>query len=314
MVARVVSKELGGGMLDGVVRALFETSWGEARTRIERGKISVHGVVRLDPRSRVREGDAIEFRSDAAKPRPAGELSKDAVVHLDTQVVVIDKPSGVSTIPFDENETGTLDERVRDYLAKRASGPKSRSNARPNLGIVHRLDKETSGLIVFTRTWLAKESLTSQFRAHTVHRKYFAIVHGAMKSQTIQSHLVQDRGDGLRGSIEKTKRGRAGAREGQRAVTHVEFVEALDGASLVACRLETGRTHQIRVHLSEAGHPLLGERVYIRGYQGEEIPAPRVMLHAAELGFVHPKTELQVQWSRDWPRDFDETVKRLLKR
>jgi 23S rRNA pseudouridine1911/1915/1917 synthase len=181
---------------------------------------------------------------------------------------------------------------------------------RPSLGIVHRLDKETSGVLVFTRTWLAKQSLTQQFRAHTVHRRYLAIAHGVVRAGTIRSHLVADRGDGLRGSVRSSERARRGG-EGQLAVTHVEPVEALDGATLVACRLETGRTHQIRVHLSEGGHPVVGERVYVRGFQGDVIPAPRLMLHAAELGFVHPATQVEVRFERPPPKDFQETLARL---
>jgi len=91
----------------------------------------------------------------------------------------------------------------------------------------------------------------------------------------------------------------------------VTALEALEGATLVECKLETGRTHQIRIHLSEAGHPLVGEKVYIRDYKGEELRAPRMMLHAAELGFVHPATEEDVRWEKDAPRDFAETVARL---
>jgi 23S rRNA pseudouridine1911/1915/1917 synthase len=183
---------------------------------------------------------------------------------------------------------------------------KGGSRARPALGVVHRIDKETSGLVVFTRTWLAKKSLSSQFRAHTVHRRYLAIAYGEVRTRRIESHLVEDRGDGLRGSWERTGSGRAGKKpppSAQRAVTHVESLEPLEGATLVACRLETGRTHQIRVHLSEAGHPILGERVYVRGYTGPEIPAPRLMLHAAELGFVHPATNREMRFERPMPED-----------
>ena len=93
--------------------------------------------------------------------------------------------------------------------------------------------------------------------------------------------------------------------------THVEVVEALRGATLVACRLETGRTHQIRIHLSEAGHPIVGDRVYVRGFAGTPIAAPRLMLHAAELGFVHPATNREVRWTRDPPPDFAAVLARL---
>jgi 23S rRNA pseudouridine1911/1915/1917 synthase len=127
-------------------------------------------------------------------------------------------------------------------------------------------------------------------------------------ARTFRSRILADRGDGLRGSL-RNPRGRT--EEGQLAITHVEPIEALDGATLVACRLETGRTHQIRVHLSEAGHPIVGERVYVRSFAAPQIPAPRMMLHAAELGFTHPATQEHVRFERPPPADFDETLARL---
>jgi 23S rRNA pseudouridine1911/1915/1917 synthase len=292
-----VPAELEGRPLDGVVRTLFGGSWGEARARIASGKVAVDGQTCSDAGLRVRSGMALALDMRAPKRRE-GALPDAAIVYLDAHVVVVDKPAGLSTVPYDEGERGTLDERVRDWLRKSQRG----GSPRPALGVVHRLDKETSGLLVFTRTWLAKKSLSSQFRAHTVERRYLAIAHGEVRAETLRSRLVADRGDGLRGSLRPGARG--GREEGQLAVTHVEVVEALKGATLIACRLETGRTHQIRIHLSEAGHPIVGERVYVRRFAGAIIPAPRLMLHAAELGFVHPATQGKVCWEVPPPPDF----------
>jgi 23S rRNA pseudouridine1911/1915/1917 synthase len=172
--------------------------------------------------------------------------------------------------------------------------------------IVHRLDKGTSGLLVFARTWLAKDGLASQFKQHTPEREYVALIHGSINSCTITSHLLQDRGDGIRGSRERSpnhKLRRSG--KGQRAVTHVELLETAGGVSKVSCRLETGRTNQIRIHLSELGHPLLGERTYMRGFAGPRIKAPRLMLHAARLGFVHPATGRPLAFEQPPPADFE---------
>lgn len=309
---RDVTKDLEGSALDGAVRVLFELTWGKARKAVASGKVTVDGVVETDGLRRVREGSKLALNERAPKPRPS-ELSKDLVVYCDNHVIVVDKPAGMSTVPFDETETNTLEDKVRGYLSRQVRATTTGA-VRPTLGVVHRIDKETSGLVVFSRTWLGKESLSSQFRAHTTTRRYYAIVHGEMRAKTIVSHLVADRGDGVRGSVEKRKGGTRGGmlgREGQKSITHVEVVEKLDGATLVCCRLETGRTHQIRVHISEDGHPLVGERVYIRGYRGEEIPADRAMLHAALLGFSHPKTEEHVQFARRWPDDFERTLRRL---
>ncbi len=290
------------------MRAKLDAPWTKARAWIETGKITVDGIVVTDPGERVGEGAEIVLTMAAPRPRDGGRLEPGAVVFADAHVVVVKKPAGISTIPFAEGERGTLDELVRDYLSN-----KEGVRGRPALGVVHRIDKETTGLVVFTRTWLAKKSLTSQFRAHTVHRRYLALAHGDVATMTVRSHLVEDRGDGLRGSVEAMRRRAApDAFPGkQLAITHLERIEALAGATFFAARLETGRTHQIRVHLSEAGHPLLGERVYVRGFPGPLLAAPRLMLHAAELGFVHPATEQEVRWEAPIPDDMSAVLRRL---
>jgi 23S rRNA pseudouridine1911/1915/1917 synthase len=297
----VVTRDL-AGPLDRAVRTLFGETWGRARSWIEAGKVRVGGAVATEPTSRVHEG--IEISVDERAPRwKAAQLVDDEVVFIDAHVIVVAKPAGVSTVPFDESETDSLEARVRGWMERKhlVSG-----RQRPSLGVVHRLDKDTSGLIVFTRTWLAKQSLTGQFRRHTVHRRYVALAHGRVVSRQIRSFLVDNRGDGLRGSVRGTPP--AQARE---AITHVEALEALPQSTLVACRLETGRTHQIRIHLSESGHPILGDRVYTRRFPGPLIEAPRMMLHATELGFVHPATEQPMRWERAIPDDMLGVLARL---
>jgi 23S rRNA pseudouridine1911/1915/1917 synthase len=300
------------GPIDRAVRGLFGVSWGKARAWIERGKVRVSGAVVTEPTARVAAGDVVAVDERAPSRRASGggrgELEDRDVVHVDAQVIVVAKPPGVSTVPYDDTDTDTVEARVRAWLERRAKG----ARGRPPLGVVHRLDKETSGLVVFTRTWMAKQRLASQFRLHTVHRRYLAVAHGDVRSGTFRSFLVPDRGDGLRGSARGGHAAQApGARE---AITHVERVEALAGATLVACRLETGRTHQIRIHLSEAGHPIVGERVYVRGFAGPLLDAPRLMLHAAELGFVHPATDREVRWELPLPDDMRAVVERLRRR
>jgi len=274
--------------------------------------VRVGAAVVLDATARVRAGVPIALDERAPRPRAVG-LSREQIVFADAQVIVVAKPAGVSTVPYDEGETDTLDRRVRGWLAAQGQAPRG---SRPTLGVVHRLDKETTGLLVFTRTWLAKQSLSAQFRKHAVHRRYLAIAHGDVRSGVLRSVLVGDRGDGLRGSARGARgkivtRAPAGAPDAREAVTHVERLEALRGATLVACRLETGRTHQIRIHLSEAGHPVVGERVYVRRFAGPLLEAPRLMLHAAELGFVHPATEREMRWEQPMPDDMREVLARL---
>lgn len=291
---------MGGRPLDGAVRELAGLSWNAARAAVRSGKVTLDGEVSLDPSSPVRTGEVLAIEPAAPKPRTraiAG-LASTALVHLDGAVAVVRKPPGISTVPFGDEAPGeelrTLDALVREVLARKTS-----FRGRAPLGVVHRLDKDTTGLVVFTRTIAAKKHLAQQFREHTVRREYLAIVHGRLdEARTIRSYLLPDRGDGLRGSA------RVRQMEGQLAITHVRPVRFLAGATLVACRLETGRTHQIRIHLAEAGHMLVGEPVYVRDHRGPRLSAPRTMLHARELGFVHPTTDEDVLFTDEPPEDF----------
>jgi len=303
----IVPEALHRARLDAAVRELFELPWSKARDAVKTGKVfrGDPPVPVTDGAKPVRKGDALEFRQNAPRPHVAKRsgFERGAIVFLDGSVVVVDKPSGVSTVPFagEEDPRETLDAWVREVLAKKTSG-----RGRASLGVVHRIDKETSGLLVFTRTLAAKQHLGSQFRNHTTLRRYLAIVHGTIsQARTFKTYLVENRGDGLRGSA------KSGHREGRIAITHVEPIEPLEGATLVACTLETGRTHQIRIHLAEVGHPLVGEKVYVRGWAGVKIDAPRLMLHATMLGFVHPVTGENVKFEAPPPADFAAVLTRL---
>lgn len=173
---------------------------------------------------------------------------------------------------------------------------------------VHRLDKETSGLVVFARTQEAERNLGKQFRGHTIERRYLAVVRGKAKPGRIESNLIADRGDDRRGSS-------AVPRQGKRAVTHVRVVEELGEYTLVECRLETGRTHQVRIHLGESSTPICGERVYDRPLHGKPLPdrsrAPRLALHAARLGLKHPATGKWMAWDSPLPKDLKSWLARL---
>ncbi len=302
--AFVIPKELHARPLDGVVRTLEKVPWSEARRLVETGKVRVAGELVTDFTRKVRAGDELSVTMRAPRPQIARVQAAegDLIVYADPALVVVRKPAGMSTVPFGDEPAGemTLDALVREVMAR-----KDALRGRAPLGVVQRLDRATSGLLVFSRTFAAKKHLGQQLRFHTMRRKYLAIAHGDVPPGTLRSFLIEDRGDGLRGSARTRKR------EGQLAVTHVERVQRLAGATLVGCRLETGRTHQIRIHLSEQGHPLLGENVYIRGFAGPLIPAPRLMLHAAELGFAHPVDERPMLFEDPPPPDFAETVARL---
>jgi 23S rRNA pseudouridine1911/1915/1917 synthase len=303
----VLSAEMAPCALDRVLRSLHAgASWSAVRGLVSTGKVFVDGVRESEPSRRIEAGAriAIRMRSERhAAPRIP-------LLHVDREVVVVAKPAGISTVPFELKESESRGGRrapsaeplVLSELVARAL--KSRGGPQAPLGIVHRLDKDTSGVLIFARTLSALRALKQQFRVHSIERRYLALVHGQPESRTISSRLVQNRGDGLRGSTRDPNLGRM-------ATTHVKVLEQFDNASLVECRLETGRTHQIRIHLSERGHPVLGERVYIREYAGPALQAPRLMLHAAVLGFVLPSSGEPLRFELELPQDMNDVLSTL---
>jgi 23S rRNA pseudouridine1911/1915/1917 synthase len=309
-----VPPELAEQTLAAVLRArLPGQSWSQVRRLVDTRRARVNGELCLDPARRVHEGETVELLArPAAPPRQPETIT---LRHLDEHVVVVEKPSGLSTVRHPAERAWTerrkaLSPTLEDLvppLIVRAEG-KTVKGPPPRLRVVHRLDKETSGLVVFARTVAAERGLGKQFHAHTVHRRYLAIVPGFVPAQRIASRLVRDRGDGRRGGADNPA-------EGKEAVTHVEVVERLRGYTLLGCRLETGRTHQIRIHLAERGHPVCGDKVYNRRRDGTAIEdksgAPRLALHAAELGFRHPVTREAMHWAMPLPPDLEAFVARL---
>lgn len=280
-------------------------AWSKAKKLCTEGRVTVDGVRCLDPAARVSRDAAVVVDQHASKQR-TGALAESAIVFFDRDVVVVDKPPGMLSVADEPGNKDTLALHARTLL-RRMGG---RGEDAP-LGVVHRLDRGTSGVMVFARS-AAQRHLAAQFRAHSVERIYEAIVHGEAKAARIETHLLLDRGDGLRGSFGHFRRPQGGLPADARlAITHVTPVAALDGATLVECRLETGRQHQIRIHMAERGHPVVGEDVYIRDYRGRKIAAPRPMLHARVLGFVHPRSGKAVRFERTAPGDFQEMLEWL---
>jgi 23S rRNA pseudouridine1911/1915/1917 synthase len=288
-------------------------SWSQVRKLIAGRRVKLNGEVWLDDARRLKEGDRVELLAHAE--RTPELLDQIVLRHVDEHLVVAEKPSGISTVRHPAERDWLEPRRLRvptlDDLVLRQLGaqlPRQKHEPRPRLRIVHRLDKETSGLLVFARSVVAERGLGAQFKAHTVTRRYLAVVPGSIEPQTVRSTLVRDRGDGRRGS------GPEGA-SGKEAITHIAVVEKLPGYTVLSCKLQTGRTHQIRIHLAELGHPVCGDQVYRGKFGLPPIPdtsgAPRLALHAAELGFAHPVTGEAMHWEMPLPADLQGLVEQL---
>ena len=288
-----------------VVREKTGVAWSRARKLCVDGRVTVDGERCLDPAKRIAP-DAVVVVNEHAPKVEKGPLQRDAIVFHDRDVVVVNKPAGMLSVADEPGNKDTLVDYTRTLLRKI-----DKSGDAP-LGVVHRLDRDTSGLMMFTRTAEAKRKLTEAFTAHDIERVYHAIAHGEVPETRMETHLLLDRGDGLRGSFGHHRRATGDPpAESRIAITYVKPIEALKRATLVECRLETGRQHQIRIHLAELGHPVVGEFVYIRDYRGERIEAPRTMLHARTLGFAHPRNGKAMSFEREAPEDFQGTRQAL---
>lgn len=253
---------------------------GAVKRALAEGKVWVDGSIVTRPSHGVRLGSRIELRP--ASPR-LDRIPQDepTIYYHDRHLVVAEKPPGILTLPFGD-ERDSLAERVRAALARR----ERHKGALPPLRGVHRLDKLASGVVVIARTELAQQGLKALFEAHDIERIYLARVMGAPRFTTLtrRTFLGADRGDGLKGSVPE------GSRGAKEAISHFEVVDRDTRTSLWRCQLETGRTHQLRIHAAELGHPIVGEPVYVRDHAGPWVKSPRLMLHAIRLAFTHPMT------------------------
>lgn len=274
---------------------------------IRSGALTSGGAALRDPAAKVKGDEAL--RLEVPEPEAPHNEAQDIPLHIvfeDPHLVVIDKPAGLVVHPAAGNPDGTLVNALLHHCGGSLSG--IGGIARP--GIVHRIDKDTSGLLVVAKTDVAHEGLAKQFAAHSLERRYLAIVDGLLKtgSGTIDAPLA--RSSANRKKIAIVEEGR-----GKRAVTHWKRLEALSDAALVECSLETGRTHQIRVHMASIGHPLLGDPVYGRSKAHRELLKNlgfhRQALHAAALGFTHPVTKHRLSFSSGMPADMQELFNRL---
>jgi 23S rRNA pseudouridine1911/1915/1917 synthase len=307
-IVLVVGREASGSRLDRFLAT--QTSWSRSELQrwIANGRVAVDGVVK-SASDKVVAGARVEVSPDEAARTEAGAeegISFD-ILFVDEDLVVVNKPAGLVVHPARGHESGTL---VNGLLARGLfdSLDPSDDDAHVRPGIVHRLDKGTSGVMVVARNARSREGLKAQFQDHSIDREYVAIVVGEVATQTFAS---------LHGRHPKERlKFTSKVSGGKRAVTHVEASERLPGATLVVCRLDTGRTHQIRMHLAENGTPVLGDPLYGRPPRD---PTQRAIadelghqaLHARLLGFVHPRTGERVSFATPPPADFAHALERM---
>ena len=278
-----------------LARLLPEHSRNRLQGWLKSGAVRVDGAV-VAPRHRLRGGERLSV--EQPPPEDSGHRAESIplnIVHEDEALLVIDKPAGLVVHPGNGNPDGTLLNALLHHAPELAGVPRA--------GIVHRLDKDTSGLLVVARSLASQTELVRQLQQRSVRRHYLALVHGVPPAQgTVDAPIG-------RHPVHRTRMAVVAA--GKPAVTHYRLRQSFQGCSLVECRLETGRTHQIRVHMAHVGHPLVGDDTY-RARRPSAAPAfDRQALHAFRLGLEHPLTGIACAWEVAIADDFRQLIEQL---
>lgn len=250
--------------------------------------------------TKIKTGDRIELFEKEPEPLAVkGEEIPLEIVYEDDDLMVINKPRGMVVHPAPGHTSGTLVNAVLSHAGESLSS----INGVLRPGIVHRIDKDTSGLILVCKNDFSHKALAKQLEEHSITRRYHAICSGRLKEEqgTVSAPIGRD---------EKNRKQQAiNYKHGKEAITHYRLLENLQNASLLECRLETGRTHQIRVHMKSIGHPLLGDPLY--GPKKNLYAIKGQALHAMVLGFVHPRSGEYMEFSADYPEDFQKLLNKL---
>ncbi len=294
----VLPIEWAGWRLDQVLAKLYpDFSRSRLQTWVKAGQVQLNGKL-AQSKLRINGGEQLDVAalSLPASTEHAPENIALDIVFEDEHILVLNKPAGLVVHPGHGNERGTLLNGLLHHAPDLATLPRA--------GIVHRLDKETSGLMVVAKTLLAQTSLVRQLQAHEVGRHYWALVHGhVLRPGKVDARIARHPSQRIKMAVSP------GGRE---AVTHYRPVQHWAHCTWIECRLETGRTHQIRVHLNHIGHPLLGDPVY--GARRPHVNLPpfaRQALHAFRLGLTHPQTGEACEWSVPLPADFSALLTQL---
>ncbi len=309
IIKATIAAEASGWRLDSALAAALPTlSRERLKALISSGEVrNEAGAQVRDPSSKAKPGDYEVRVPEPTQPHNEPQNIALEIVFEDDHLLVIDKPAGMVVHPAAGNLNGTLVNALLHHCAGRLSG--IGGVARP--GIVHRIDKDTSGLLVVAKTDVAHEGLAGQFAKHSLERRYLAIVAGRPNppSGSVDAPLA-------RSTANRQKMAIVAEGRGKRAVTHYRMLEPLREAAMVECRLETGRTHQVRVHMTSLGHPLLGDPVYGRTKIAHrellnQLDFKRQALHAAALGFIHPVTRASLSFESALPSDMQELFRAL---
>ncbi|KQM97027.1 pseudouridine synthase [Sphingobium sp. Leaf26] len=309
IIEAIISQAQAGLRLDRALADLLpDLSRERLKSLIGEGQVASPDVSKINASMKVAVGQS--FTVTLPAPVPLDTVAQDiplTIVHEDADLIVVDKPAGLVVHPAAGNLDGTLVNALLHHCQGQLSG--IGGVARP--GIVHRIDKDTSGLLVVAKSDKAHEGLARQFKDHSIERLYAAIVYGVPVPGTGTVDAWVGRSDADRKKMAVHREGR-----GKHAVTHYRMVERLKGAAMVECRLETGRTHQVRVHMHHIGHPLIGDPVYGRERKGfksilETLGFKRQALHAKSLGFIHPVTSERLMFQSVLPGDMQELLSQL---
>lgn len=293
-----IESEQAGVRIDKYLSTMLEdSSRSFLQNLIEKELVSVNGK-KVKSNYKLKALDEVEISiPEPEKLQVVPQNIPIKIIYEDSDVIVVDKPQGMVVHPAAGNKDETLVNAIL-YHCDDLSG----INGILRPGIVHRIDKDTSGILVIAKNDRAHNALAEQLKNHSMNREYLALVEGRLKTEsgTIQTNLGRNPKDRLKYAVVK---------EGKRAVTHYKVVEYFNAHTLVSCKLETGRTHQIRVHMAYIGHPLVGDPLY--GFKKQSFKTNGQLLHARLLGFVHPTKKQYMEFTSPLPEHFTEVLNKL---